>query len=278
MVEGIKSILIGFSHDEEKPSSALQYGLSLARQAGAHASICALTPEMTITHAFVSNVAAGLVAAENRRLHDAAQAAVEQARQNALAAGITCDAEVLQRPYQVLASTLAARTRIYDLTVLDREPDPLSLGRGALEEALFNGGGPLIIIPPGIDTFSAKNIIVAWDGSARAAHAVHDALPFLKAADQVEILSISGEKDLSASLPGAELAPRLTRHGINCTVKELTARNGDAGDTLRAQISYFRADMVVMGGFVHSRWRQLILGGVTQSMLKESPVPLLLSY
>jgi nucleotide-binding universal stress UspA family protein len=164
------------------------------------------------------------------------------------------------------------------VTVLDAEPDPLSLGRGFLEEALVNGGLPLLIVPRGVDAFRAERIVIAWDGSSRAARAVHDALPFLAAADQVEIVSVVGEKDLSTSLPGADLAPHLIRHGVNCTVKELTAQSGDAGATLRSQLGLFRADMLVMGGFVHSRWRQMVLGGITQTMLKNCPVPLLLSY
>ena len=278
MVQDLKSILIGFSQNEEKASCALRYGLSLARQASAHASIYALTPEMMITHAFVSNVAAGLVAAENRRLRETAQNLLEQARGDAATAGISCNAEVLQRPYSALATSLAVRTRVHDVTILDAEPDPLSLGRGFLEEALFSGGRPLLIVPPSTETFQAKRMVVAWDGSTKATRAVHDALPFLKAAEQVEIVSIIGEKDLSASLPGAELAPHLARHGVNCSVKDLPVQGNDAGATLRSQVGLFRADMLVMGGFVHSRWRQLVLGGVTQTMLRNSPVPLLLSY
>lgn len=279
MVRNIKSILIGISgDDEETSSSALRYGLSLAQQASAHASIYAVSPEMLVTHAFVSNVAAGLVAAENRRLHEASLMALEQAQRDARASGVPCSVEVLQKPYSDLAVALAARSRVHDVTILDAEKDLLSLGRGILEEVLFNGGRPLLTVPPGTDTFQVERVLVAWDGSARASRAVHDALPFLKAAQQVELVSVIGEKDLSFSLPGAELAPHLSRHGVNCTLKELPVQAGDAGETLRSQIGIFRADMLVMGSFVHSRWRQLVLGGVTQTMLKGCPVPLLLSY
>ncbi|RDI61765.1 universal stress protein [Microvirga subterranea] len=278
MVQDIKSILVGISGGEEKPSSALRYGLSLAQQASAHASIYAPTPEMLVTHAFVSNVAAGLVAAENRRLHEASLMALEQAQQGARASGVPCSVEVLQKPYSDLAAALAARSRVHDVTVLDAERDFLSLGRGILEEVLFNGGRPLLIVPQGTDVFRVERVLVAWDGSAKASRAVHDALPFLKAAQQVEIASVVGEKDLSSSLPGAELAPHLSRHGVDCTLKELPLQRGDAGETLRSQLGIFRADLLVMGSFVHSRWRQLVLGGVTQTMLKGCPVPLLLSY
>lgn len=277
-VQNIKSVLIGFSREDNAPSHALGYGLSLAQHAGAHATLAALAPEMTVTHAFVSDVAAGLVASENKRLRGIAEAAVEQARQDANAAGVPCAAEVVQDHYSVLTTLFAKRARLHDVTVFDAQPDALSLGRGILEEALFSSGRPMLIVPQGIDGFRAEKIMVAWDGSSRATRALNDALPFLKAAKEVEIVCVSGEKDLSKSVPGAELAPHLTRHGINCTVKELVAKDGDAGATLRSQAGLFGADMLVMGAFVHSRLRQLVLGGVTQSMLKSCQVPLLLSY
>lgn len=278
MIQNLKSILIGFCQDDRTLRSAVRYGLSLTRLAGAHASICALSPELTVTHAFVSDVAAGLVAEENRRLYGIARELAELARQDALSQGISCTAEAIQDHYSNLATRFAKRARIHDITVFDLEPDPLSISRGLLEEALFNGGGPMIVVPPGVDAFRTDKVIVAWDGSARAARAVSDALPFLKAAQQVEIACISGEKDLSKSVAGAELAPQLARHGINCTVKDLAAKDGDVGETLRSQAGLFRADMIVMGAFVHSRLRQLVLGGVTRSMLRDSAVPLFLSY
>ncbi|WP_230530160.1 universal stress protein [Microvirga roseola] len=278
MIENLKSILIGFSRADKTPSSAIRYGLGLARQAEAHVSICALSPEMAVTHAFISEVATRLVEEKNQRLKELARELAEQSRQDALAQGVPCTTEVIHDNYAVLASRFAKRTRIHDLTLFDADPDAMSLGRGLLEEAMFNGGRPVLTVPAGCDTFKIENVMVAWDVSAKAARAVNDALPFLKAAKQVEIVWVSGEKDLSRSVSGADLAPHLARHGINCSVKELPVQNGDAGETLRSQAGLFRADMTVMGAFVHSRLRQLVLGGVTQSMLKHSKVPLLLSF
>ncbi|WP_445503506.1 universal stress protein [Microvirga sp. G4-2] len=277
MLQNIKSVLIGLSRDERSQSAAVDYGLSLARQAQAHASILALSPKVPVTHAFVSQIADQLIAEENTRLRDLAQRLADQARQEALSQGVACTAEVVQEHYPVLTSLFAKRARLHDLTVFDAETDTLSLNRGLLEEALFNGGAPMIVVPPDITRFSANHVLIAWDGSAKAARAVNDALPFLRAAQQIEILSILGEKDLSKSVKGAELAPYLARHGINCTVKDIGAIDGDVGETLRTQAGYFRADLIVMGAFVHSRLRQIMLGGVTQSMLKSSKVPLFLS-
>lgn len=87
-----------------------------------------------------------------------------------------------------------------------------------------------------------------------------------------------GEKDLSNLVPGAEAAPRLARHGVMVTLTNLVAKNGDVAEVLRRRAIESRADLIVMGAFKHSRLREWLLGGVTQSMLKSSPVPLLLSH
>lgn len=278
MIQDLKSLLIGFLGEEKASSSVLRYGLSLAQQAQAHASICALAPTMAVTHAFISSLAEGLIIEENQRLRHVAEAAAEEARQGALAQGIPNMAESVQDSYPVLSGRFARRARPHDLTLFNAQPDPMSLGRGILEEVLFTGGSPVIVVPAGTDSFKAETIIVAWDGSASAARAVKDALPFLKAARQVEVVSVQGEKDLSNSIPGAELAPHLSRHGIACTVKDLSTQNGDVCGTLLSQASLIHADMIVMGAFVHSRLRQLVLGGVTRSILNSSKIPLLLSH
>jgi len=136
----------------------------------------------------------------------------------------------------------------------------------------------VIVVPHDVNTFRAERVMIAWDGSARAARALNDALPFLQNAGTVEIVCVTGEKDLSKAVPGAEIAPHLVRHGIQAVVTDLAAQNGDAGESLRTHARLTRADMIVMGAFVHSRLRQMIFGGVTQSLLEAPPAPLFLSY
>jgi nucleotide-binding universal stress UspA family protein len=280
MLQQIKSVLIGVTEegDDQEVSSALRYGISLAQDAGAHATIQAAAVKLVLTHAFVSDFAAGLVATENQRLQTLAQAAADKARRDAEAAGVICTSEAPQLTYPDLVRSFTSQAHVHDLTVLDAEPVAIALDRGLIEHMLFESGRPLIVVPPGRDVFSSARVIVAWDGSAKAARAMNDALPFLRAAEQVEVVTVSGEKDLSTSLPGAEVAPHLVRHGVNVSVVELEVENGDVAETLRRRAILSRADMIVMGAFVHSRLRQMVLGGVTQSLLKSCPVPLLLSH
>ena len=133
------------------------------------------------------------------------------------------------------------------------------------------------MVPHGREAFAGERILVAWDGSGKAARAMNDVLPFLRAAVEVEVVVVTGEQDFWEAVPGSEVTPHLARHGVNVTVRDLPAESGDVAETLRRLAILSRAGMLVMGAYVHSRLRQAVLGGTTRSLLKSSPVPLLLS-
>lgn len=280
MLQNIRSLLIGITEEgeAEERSSALAYGLSLARQASAHVTVQAASLKLTLTHAFVSALAEGLVAAENRRLDALARTVADSSQRAAAATGLACTTQAPQLAYPNLIKSFTLLARAHDLTILDSEPISLAVDRGLIEAVLTDSGRPLIIVPQGHETFAGDRIVVAWDGSAKAARALNDALPFLRAATQVELISITGEKDLVHTIPGAEIAPHLSRHGVMVNVLALPAMDGDVAETLRNHAHLTRADMIVMGAYVHSRLRQMMLGGTTQSLLQNCPVPLFLSY
>ena len=135
----------------------------------------------------------------------------------------------------------------------------------------------MLIVPETATEFSAKRILIAWDGSAHAARAVGDALPFVDGAE-VEILSITGEKDLTGLVPGVELAPHLARHGAKVTVRNIMlAGDRSVADVIRREAGEFGADLLVSGAYKHSRLQEWFLGGVTQSLLANCPLPILMS-
>jgi len=280
MLQNIHSVLIGLTEegDSEERSSALAYGLSLAREAGAHVTVQAASLKLIVTHAFISNFAEGLVAAENRRLDALAQAVADSSQRAAAASGVACTTQAPHLAYPDLVKSFTALARTHDLTVLDSEPISLAVDRGLIEAVLTDSGRPLITVPQGREAFAGGRIVVAWDGSAKAARALNDAMPFLRAASQVELVSVTGEKDLAPTVPGAEIAPHLARHGIQVNVLSLPVQDGDVAETLRNHAHLTRADMIVMGAYVHSRLRQMMLGGTTPSLLTHCPVPLFLSY
>ncbi len=280
MLQNIQSILIGLTEegDAEEKSSALAYGLSLARAASAHVTVQAASLKLNLTHAFISNFAEHLVAAENQRLDALAQAVADSTQRAAASSGVACTTIAPQLAYPDLVRSFTALARLHDLTVLDAEPVAAAVDRGLIEAVLTESGRPLIIVPPDREAFAGTRIMVAWDGSAKAARALNDALPFLREAELVDLITVTGEKDLKNIVSGADIGPHLARHGVNVTVLDLPALDGDVAETLRNHARLTRADMIVMGAFVHSRLRQMVLGGTTQSLLKNCPVPLFLSY
>ncbi len=201
-----------------------------------------------------------------------ARAVAERVAGDAANAGVACTTEAPALAYPDLIARLTARSRLADLTVLDAETREVDLDRDLIDGLLFGSGRPLIVVPPERAAFCVRRVVVAWDGSAQAARAANDALPFLRAAEAVEIVSVVGEKDLSASVAGAELAPHLARHGVRVSVNDLPVVD-DVAETLRTEAGLFRADMLVMGAYRHSRLKEWFLGGVTHSLLNRSPFP-----
>ncbi len=281
MLQGLKSLFVAAvcPADEETPaSSSLPYALSLAASAEAHLSAQVAAVRVVLPSASSSATVAGLVATENRRLAALATDLAAELRADAAAAGVPCATDAPHLPYQDLVHAMLLQTRVHDLSLFDGGLDSFEAARGLTEAALFQSGRPVLVIPQGCETFACKRIVIAWDGSIMASRAVAGAMPFLRAAHEVEIVSVIGEKDLSRSVAGAELAVPLGHHGISVTVKDLPVGPGGVAETFRDQAHLFHADMIVMGAYKHARLREWILGGVTQSLLSESPTPLLMSH
>jgi nucleotide-binding universal stress UspA family protein len=280
MFESIKNILVSLTEEgRNENTSSLGFAFFLAEMSTAHLTVHAASLRLKLPSALVSRMAARLVAEENRRLATLADRLASEARREAELSGISCSIEVPHVVYAELRTALIAQARVHDLAIFDAQDNLLLPDSGLIEAALFTTGRPILIVPNDHSAALPKRVLIAWDGSAQAARAVADALPFLKAADAVEIFTVVGEKDLSDSVPGAELAPRLAHHGMRVTVKDRSLmRGGDISDTLKDQIGLSRADMVVMGAYVHSRLHEWVLGGLTRSMLVGSPVPVLMSH
>src|SRR5262249_16682418 len=120
--------------------------------------------------------------------------------------------------------------------------------------------------------------MVCWDGSRAAARAVADALPFLKKAKQVEIVIIGDKPGKKDEIPGADLGQHLARHGLKVAVKRITSPEIDVPSTILSYAADSSADMIVMGGYGHSRLREFVLGGVTRSLLETMTIPVLMSH
>ncbi|AXL53885.1 universal stress protein A [Paraburkholderia caffeinilytica] len=172
--------------------------------------------------------------------------------------------------------------RCADLIVAgqDNPGDPESyVGDFFPENLILTSGRPVLLVPfASNERSTGGRILVAWDGSREATRAVHDALPFMRAAQSTTILTVNG-LDEHARIPGADIATVLARHGVRVEVADIeTGPGGSVGEVLLSQVADRGADLLVMGGYGHARWRELVMGGATRTILKSMTVPVLMSH
>lgn len=201
----VRDVLVGTAVEtrSEDVGAAVGFGLTLARAAGARLTVQSASWCLSADDSWIGAFDEDDLAAEDQRLDRLARAAAERAAGEAAQAGLICSTETPSLPYPEIVSRLATQARLHDVTVIDAGPRLFDTNREMIEKVLFLSGRPVIAVPPGCDAFSARRIIVAWDGSAQAARAANDALPFLRAAEAVEIVCVGDTEKLLSTVPGA---------------------------------------------------------------------------
>ncbi|WP_416406941.1 universal stress protein [Agrobacterium rosae] len=157
----------------------------------------------------------------------------------------------------------------------------LSDSSADIDNFLYESGRPVLLVPHVLDQPKPiKRVLVAWNGSREATRATFDALPFLIAAESVEIFSVGAADDetQSGALAGSEIASTLARHGINVTVTSQEKGHGvSAEKAIEKRLSDNSIDLLVMGAYGHSRWWEMLFGGVTRTLLDKMTALTLLS-
>jgi len=175
-----------------------------------------------------------------------------------------------------LGDTVGRMARIADLTVVpkpDANSDPLSAGM--LDDVLTRSGRAVLVAPGTLPDRIAENILIAWDGSAEAARAVADAMPFIDISNSVTILTIG---DIREERPdGKTLAQSLAAHAVTADVKA-SERKGPVGEQILGCAEDMGATLIIMGAYSHSRWRELVLGGVTRTVIDKAQLAVLMSH
>lgn len=179
------------------------------------------------------------------------------------------------------ASSLVDSARNVDLVIAAQgENTVLSESRAELENFLFESGRPVLLVPYILkQPKPIKRVLVAWNGSREAARATFDALPFLKAAEAVEVFSVdpAETRTQSSAMAGAEIAATLARHGVNVTVVRQESDQLPASAAIENRLSDSSIDLLVMGAYGHKRWWEMLFGGVTRTVLESMTALTLLS-
>src|SRR5262249_40030458 len=146
----------------------------------------------------------------------------EAIRRAGLVAGTPVSIEIHADAYDPLTPRLVHAARLTDASIVAAPSDASAVELDLVEALLMSSGGPVLIVPRRWSRGAAiKNVVVAWDGSASAARAVRDAVPLLSQAAAVEVVSVSGEKDLAHEVPAAEIAVQIARHCSNVRATNL---------------------------------------------------------
>jgi nucleotide-binding universal stress UspA family protein len=168
------------------------------------------------------------------------------------------------------------RGRLADLIVIERPGHPEHDTSLIGETALFDSGRPVLCAPGGARDTLPNRMAILWNGSAQAARAVGDALPLLMKAESVAVISLE-ERDELEGPTAADLVEQLKLHGARALVQAIERGGQDASAALLGAATSFGAGLIVMGAYGHSRFRELILGGVTRHVLSHAAVPVLMA-
>jgi nucleotide-binding universal stress UspA family protein len=127
-----------------------------------------------------------------------------------------------------------------------------------------------------------KNILVAWNGGREATRALTDSIPLLREAEHVRLMVFNpprnGDGNGKERLPGADIALYLARHGVNVEVSVQSSEDVDVGNQILSRVADLGIDLVVMGAYGHSRLREMVLGGVTRTVIESMTAPVLMSH
>jgi nucleotide-binding universal stress UspA family protein len=278
----IKDMLV---YLDQTPATAarLQIVLALAQRLSAHVTALHLTAEPFLRGMVGHHLPAEILREHLAHAEAEAEGIVSSARAAAEQHGVDLDMVRESGSLDKLPTLLARHARHTDLTVIG-QPDLEAGGVDdtALTEAAFmDSGHPALVIPRGWSgTLPPRRALVAWDGSREAARAATDAIPLLDAAELVFVLVVDA-RDISGGTggrPGEELVAHLRRHVVQAEVRLVASAGTSVPDVLLAQAREVAAELLVMGGYGHSRLREMFVGGATRTILEHMTVPVLLAH
>ena len=231
----------------------------------------------------VSNAVSGILLnvpqmireAENKS-RAAGKKLLDALRTAAAEAGVSITVDEIDAPPAAIGEVAASQARYSDLALMEWDAADSSV-RVIAEEVLFSSGRPVVLLPSSVTVEVIDHVMIAWDGSRVAARALADATPFLLRAKRISVATVLDEKPIDETI-GERLALALQRRGLTAKVLAFTVSGRAIGEALQAHALEFGAQLLVMGGFGHSRIRDFVLGGATADVFNDVRLPILLSH
>jgi len=274
--------LLTIASDMQNCKASLEGAIAMARRVGAHLDVVCLGVDITESWYHYDEVS------DWTRIECINRARDEAGEIKRLVTGILegqdigwgCTAGVAQMAG--LGRAVTPHARYADLAIL---PKPYGEGRARdheaiIEAVMFDGRAPVLVVPDGTRLSEApRRVAVAWNRGPEALAAIRAALPMLKEADTVDIAIVApGEHESDRADPGSMLSRMLSRHGVNAEISILAKTLPRVSDTLIRHVHDLDSELLVMGAYGHSRFREAIVGGVTRDMLEMAEIPVLMAH
>ncbi len=261
----------------------LDAACALAQRLGAHLTAVACTRQIDVG---VYAMPGAEMAVDFAAIDDSRQRAEAMARKTAERMernGVTGDTRWASSVSAGLEESAARAGRHSDLTIVGPlmiDGQEGEVADAVLEGVLFGSGRPVLMLPAGWSGDVGTNVMVAWDGSRVSSRAIADATPFLEAAGRVTVALVDPEPGVNGigENPGADIAQVIARHGAKVEVQILARAGASVAERLQTTASDMGADLMVMGGYGTSRWREAIFSGVSRQVLENPSAPVLVSH
>lgn len=259
--------------------AALAAALRLANRFDAKVDLLALAPPAAPV--FVAeSYASEAYAAELDAAREAASAALAEGVQTAQGAGRLLDAAMIASPLASVQEAVATRALFADLIVTARRGLSSELTTRIIDGALFSAPAPLLLWPDEAKAEAADKLgarpTLAWDARPQASRAARAALPMIAGADTVAVVTVDDDGAPFEDEPGESFVGWLARRGVAAELRQLSGE--PIAEVILADAEERNSDLLVMGGYGHSQLREAIFGGVTEAMLRLSPLPLLMAH
>lgn len=266
-------------------ANALDAAVLLASAFGAHLAVL----ETVNLPMFVSSpwgfVPDTLLTELYAELNATGKANVENLRARLGREEISCEVRLADAKFVSRARCIAMQARHVDLCVVTgavaQAPFDGEIAEATFAAMLFESGRPVLMVPPHHPMqWPLRHAVVAWRPTREAARALHDALPLLLRAESVDVVAVEPEPGESryGDLPGADIGEHLARHGLRVNVVDLERGTGTVAGALLRHAAETGAQLLVVGGYGHSRLREWILGGTTDDLMRSMHLPVLFSH
>src|SRR3954464_12847531 len=167
--------------------------------------------------------------------------------------------------------------RVYDLIIVEQPEKLASIAEATLEDALFESGRPVLMVPKRSLPTLGEVVAIAWNGSTETAVTVAMGMPFLKQARKVVVVTVGPQHMPEPGPEGEELARALEQHGLDVSLRTAVGRQKAQGESFLKEAMAAGADLLLKGAYTQSRIRQMIFGGGTRHIIMEAQIPVLMA-